>query len=234
MNESSRGLVALTEVLISGLDAPAQRQRLTGLCADLLDVQAAALLAWDVDGELAVEAASEETAELLTRFELVYDQGPGMDALRTGERVACADLGSALLRWPRFVPVALDAGVAAAVGLPCVLRDEVVGALTLYMAEPGPLSERGDELCRGMANVVSLGVTAHRSRELAIRAAQLQGALDSRVAIEQAKGILAERDDITVDEAFTLLRDHSRGTGTRLREVAQDVVKGVLRLPESD
>lgn len=234
MNESSQGLVELTEVLISGLDAPAQRQRLTGLCADLLDVQAAALLAWDVDGELAVEAASEETAELLTRFELVYEQGPGMDALRTGERVVCADLAAALLRWPRFVPVALDAGVAAAVGLPCVLRGEVVGALTLYLAEPGQLSERGDELCRGMANVVSLGVTAHRSRELAVRTAQLQGALDSRVSIEQAKGMLAERDDITVDEAFTLLRNHSRGTGTKLREVAQDVVKGVLRLPESD
>jgi len=234
MNDNSRGLVELTEVLTSGLDAPAQRQRFTELCANLLDVQAAALFAWDVDGELAVEAASEETAELLTRFELVYEQGPGMDALRTGERVACADLAAARLRWPRFVPVALDAGVAAAVGLPCLLRDEVVGALTLYMAEPGQLSERGDELCRGMANVVSLGVTAHRSRELTVRAAQLQGALDSRVAIEQAKGVLAERGGITVDEAFTLLRNHSRGPGTKLREVAQDVVKGLLQLPEAD
>lgn len=231
---SSRELVELTEVLISGLDAPAQRQRLTAVCADLVDVQAAALLVWDADGELAVEAASEETAELLSRFELVYEQGPGMDVLRTGERVVCADLSAARLRWPRFVPVALDAGVAAAVGLPCLLRGEVVGALTLYMAKPGQLSEHGDELCRGMANVVSLGVSAHRSRELAVRAAQLQGALDSRVAIEQAKGMLAERDGITVDEAFTLLRNHSRGTGTKLREVAQDVVKGVLRLPESD
>jgi AmiR/NasT family two-component response regulator len=77
-------------------------------------------------------------------------------------------------------------------------------------------------------------VSAHRSRELATRAAQLQGALDTRVVIEQAKGMLAERESITVDEAFTLLRNHSRGTGTKLREVAQDVVKGVLRLPHPD
>jgi ANTAR domain-containing protein/GAF domain-containing protein len=234
MNESSQGLVKLTEILIGGLDAPVQRQRLTMLCADLLDVQAAALLIWDIDGELAVEAASEETAELLTRFELVYEQGPGMDVLRTGERVVCTDLAEAGSRWPRFVPVALDAGVAAAVGLPCVLLGEVVGALTLYLAKPGELSERSDELCEGMANVLSLGVTAHRSRELAVRAAQLQGALDSRVSIEQAKGMLAEREDISVDEAFTLLRNHSRGTGTKLREVAQDVVRGLLRLPELD
>lgn len=234
MNESSRGLVELTELLISGLDGPAQRQRLTTLCAEMIDVQAAALMAWDVDGELAVEAASEETAELLARFELVYEQGPGMEVLRTGERVACTQLDTARLKWPRFVPVALDASVAAVVGLPCLLRGEVVGALVLYVAKPGRLSDRSYELCRGMANVVSLGVTAHRSRELALRAAQLQGALDSRVVIEQAKGMLAERADITVDEAFTLLRNHSRGTGTKLREVAQDVVKGLLRLPETD
>ena len=146
----------------------------------------------------------------------------------------CTDLTAARLRWPRFAPVALDAGVAAAVGLPCLLCDDVVGALTLYMDTPGTMSSDGDELSRGLANTMSLGVTAHRSRELAARAAQLQGALDSRVVIEQAKGMLAERESITVDEAFSLLRSHSRGTGTKLREVAQDVVKGVLRLPREE
>lgn len=231
MNETSRGLVALTELLVGGLDLPARRNQLTAMCAELLDVRAAAVVALDLDGEPTMEAASEETAELLTRFELVYEQGPGVDALRTGERVECADLAAATLRWPRFAPVALDTGVAAAVGLPCRLRDEVVGALTLYMAGPGQLSEQSEELGRGLANTVSLGVTAHRSRELAARAAQLQGALDSRVAIEQAKGVLAEREDITVDEAFTRLRNYSRNTGTKMREVAQDVVKGVLKLP---
>ncbi|MFI7674869.1 ANTAR domain-containing protein [Actinophytocola sp. NPDC049390] len=231
MNERSRRLVDLTEILVSGLDEPAQRQRLTVMCAELLDVQAAALLALDLDGAPAMAGASEETAELLTRFELAYEQGPGIDVLRTGARVECADLSAARLRWPRFAPVALDAGVAAAVGLPCVLCDDVVGALTLYTATPGHVAADDDVVSRGLVNTMSLGVTAHRSRELAARATQLQGALDTRVVIEQAKGMLAERESITVDEAFTLLRNHSRGTGTKLREVAQDVVKGVLRLP---
>ncbi len=231
MNESARGFAALTEILVGGLDGPAQRQRLAAACAELLGVQAVALLALDADGRLAMEAASEETAELLTRFELVYEQGPGIDVLRTGERVGCADLSAARLRWPRFAPVALDAGVAAAVGLPCVLAGQVIGALTLYMTTPGQLSEDRDQLSRGLADVVSLGVSAHRGRELAARAGQLQGALDSRVVIEQAKGMLAERASITVDEAFTVLRNHSRGTGTKLREVARDVVNGVLKLP---
>jgi hypothetical protein len=231
MYESGRGLVALAEILVDGFDLPAQRNLLTAKCADLLDVGAAALLGLDIDGAQVVEAASDETAELLTRFELAYEQGPGVDALRTGECVECTDLTNATLRWPQFAPLALEAGVAAAFGLPCRLRDEVVGAMTLYVNVPGPLPEGSEELRHGLVNVVTLGVTAHRGREMAVRAGQLQSALDTRVAIEQAKGMLAERENITVDEAFTVLRNYARKNGVKMRLVAEDVVKGVLAIP---
>lgn len=234
MNTLDGGFAALVDLLADGVGIPAQRNQLTVLCADLLGVQAATLLTLDEDNAPVLEAASEETAELLTQFELACGHGPGTDALRVGEQAECADLTTARLRWPLFAPAALDAGVAAVCGLPYRLSGRVVGVLILYMSTPGTLSDDNAAYGRGLAITVSLGVTAHRARDLTTRVTQLQGALDSRVAIEQAKGILAERDDITVDEAFTLLRDHSRGTGTRLREVAQDVVKGVLRLPESD
>ena len=230
MDETARGLVALTQILADGLDLPAQRNLLTARCAELLDVRAVALLGRDVDGAQVLEAASEETAELLTRIELAYDQGPGVDALRTGQCVECVDLGSATLRWPRYAPLALEAGVAAAFGLPCRLRDEVVGAMTLYTSTPGPLPEQNVELRQGLVNAVTLGVTAGRGRELAVRTEQLQRALDSRVDIEQAKGMLAGRDQMTVDEAFTVLRNYARRNGVKLREVARDVVKGVLTL----
>jgi len=234
MNKTSPGLVALTEILVAGLDLPAQRELLAATCAELLDARAAALVGLDADGTHVLEAASEETAELLTRFELAYAQGPGVDALRTGECVECADLSSATLRWPRFAPLALDAGIAAAFGLPCLQCDEVVGALTLYMSVPGPLPAGNAGLRRGVVNAVTLGVSAHRGRVLSVRARQLQGALDSRVAIEQAKGMLAERQRITVDEAFTLLRNHARRNGMKMREVARDVVKGALTLSSGD
>jgi hypothetical protein len=234
MNDSGWGLVALTDILVDGLDLPARRNLLTAVCAELLDVRAAALLGLDVDGAQVLEAASEETAELLTRFELAYEQGPGVDAFRTGEHVDCVDLAAAQLRWPRFAPVALEAGVAAAFGLPCRLRDEVVGAMTLYMGSTGPLPERNAEFRRGLVNTVTLGVTAYRGREMAVRAEQLQSALDSRVAIEQAKGVLAERQQITVDEAFAKLRNYARKNGVKMREVARDVVKGVLKLPDDE
>lgn len=231
MDETGRGLVTLTGALVDGLGLPAQWNLFASRCADLLEVQAMALLGLDVDGERVLEAASEETVELLTRFELAYDQGPGVDAFRTGESVECVDLSAATLRWPRYAPLALEAGVVAAFGLPCRLQNEVVGAMTLYTGNSGPLPEQKADFRRGLVDTITLGVAAHRGREMATRAAQLQSALDSRVVIEQAKGILAERMCGTVDEAFTVLRDFSRRTGTKMRHVAQDVVKGVLNLP---
>jgi GAF domain-containing protein len=225
------GFVEFTDILVDQIDAPAGRDRLSVLCAELLDVQAAAMLSLDQDGELALIASSAPTSELLTRFELVYHEGPGVDAFRTGERVECVDLTAARLRWPKFAAVALEAGVAATYGLPCLLRNETVGALTLYMTATGALSDERVTLGRGLANAVSLGVTAQRGRESAIRAEQLQGALQSRVAIEQAKGVLAERSNITVDQAFTIMRAHARGTGTKMQEVARDLISGALTFP---
>jgi hypothetical protein len=223
--------VEFTDILVDRIDAPASRERLSFLCAELLGVQAVAMLSLDQDGELALVAASAPTAELLTRFELVYHEGPGVDAFRTGERVECVDLSAARLRWPRFAAVGLEAGVAAAYGLPCRLRNEAVGALTLYMSATGALSDESLALGRGLANAVSLGVTAQRGRDSSIRAEQLQGALLSRVAIEQAKGVLAERSNISVDQAFTVLRAHARGTGTKMQDVARDLVSGALTFP---
>ncbi len=231
LNDADRGFVALTDLLAEGVELPAQRNQLAVLCADLLDVQATALLALDEDGTPTLEAASEETAELLSRFELAYGQGPGTDAVRIGERMECADLTTAQLRWPQFTPVALDAGVAAVCGLPCRLWGQVVGALTLYMSVPGTLSAANVAYGGGLALTVSLGVTAHRGRELAVRAEQLQGALGSRGAIEQAKSVPAERSDITVDEAFNILRKHARSHGAKMRDVAHDVVAGTLKFP---
>ena len=234
MDDVDRGFVTVTDLLAQGIERPAQRNRLVALCADLLDVRAASLLALEDDGTPVLEGASEETAELLTRFELANGQGPGTDAIRLGERMECADLTTARLRWPLFAPAALDVGVAAVCGIPCRLLGHVVGALTLYMSDRGTLSADNIAFGHGLAMTVSLGLTAHRGRNLAARVDQLQGALDSRVIIEQAKGVLAERANISVDEAFTVLRTHARGTGTKMHVVAQDVVAGRLHLPDED
>jgi hypothetical protein len=235
MDDTSRAvgrtIVELTDVFVGGADLPAGARRGAVLCAELLGVQAAGILTCDEQGEPVPLGASEERAELLAQFEVACEQGPGVDAVRTGERVECVDLSAAGLRWPRFAPAAVEAGVAAAYGLPCRLRDQTVGALTLYLTSTGALSADTVELGRGLANTVSLGVTAHRGHELRIRAEQLQGALQTRVVIEQAKGALAERSNISVDEAFKVMRGYARNTGSKIRDVCQDVLSGKLTFP---
>lgn len=231
MTDIDRGFIALTDLLADSVELPAHRDQLTALCADLLDVQAASLMCLDENGTLVLEAASEETAELLARYELACGHGPALDAVRVGERTECADLTAAALRWPLFAPAALEAGVAAVCGVPCRLLGRVVGAMTLYMGSPGTLSEAGVAYSRGLAMITSLGMSVYRGRDLAVRAVQLQGALDSRVAIEQAKGMLAERAHITVEEAFAIMRDHARGTGTKIQDVSHGVVAGTLTFP---
>lgn len=228
---ADRTFVALSDRLVAGVDQPAHWNELTELCAERLGMRSVGLLAPTGDGELDLYAASSETAELLGRYELAYEQGPGVDAFRTGERVECADMSAATLRWPRFAPVAAGVGIAAAHGLPCRLQGEVVGVLTLYRTAAGPLRVAHADLARGLANVLALGITAHRGRAFAVRAAQLQAALVSRVTIEQAKGMLAERANIPVDEAFTILRTYARRHGLKLRDVARDLMSGALSLP---
>jgi hypothetical protein len=224
-------LVELTEQLVDEIDIPSSLGRLVGWCMQLTGVNGAGVVLADRKRVLDVVAASGESVELLTRFELAYDEGPSLEAFRTRAPVECLDLASAARRWPRWVHVARDCGVGGVLALPCRRRALPVGALTLFSADAGALPGDSADVGRALANVASLGVTAQRGRELEIVADQLQGALDSRVAIEQAKGVLAERTGTTVEEAFIVLRTHARVNGLKLSEVARAVVAGELMVP---
>jgi ANTAR domain-containing protein len=224
--------VELTGLLVDEVDIPSYLARLAGRCIQLKRVDAAGVLVVR-NGALDVGASSGESAELLTRFELAYDEGPGLEAFRRGVPVECLDALVAARRWPRWSRIARDCGVGGILALPCRRRTAAVGALILYSAVTGALPEDSAEAGRALANVVSLGVTAQRGREAEVVAGQLQTALDSRVAIEQAKGMLAERTGSTVAEAFTALRRHARGNGMKLNEVARAVVAGELGMPST-
>lgn len=218
--------VALTEDLMACADIDDYLRRLAVRAAELLDVRAVAVLFAD-SGVLALAVSSDELGDRVGRHEVSMAEGPGVDAFRSGTPVACHTLFVAEPRWPRFTPVALDAGLASVHAMPCSVRDDVLGALTMYATRTGmPNAELG----RAMANAVSLGVTVFRERELAVRADQLQHALTSRVVIEQAKGMLAERLDLTIPDAFELLRRHARSHNAKLHDVAREVLNGALDL----
>ena len=156
-------------------------------------------------------------------------EGPCLDCYRTGEPVLNQDLASASGRWPLFAPEALAAGFESVHALPMRLRGAVIGALNLFHVDPGPMRPADITAAQAMADVATIAVLQHRaSVEAQIINEQLSHALNSRVIIEQAKGMLSERAGIDVDEAFGQLRRHARNHNRQLVEVAEDVLDGRL------
>jgi len=222
----SETFVELTDTMVAGFDVIDFLHVLTDRSVQLLDVSAAGLLLADPRGELRVVAASSETARLLELFQLQNDQGPCLDCYRTGQPVQAADLAAAR-RWPRFAPAARQAGFAAVQALPMRLREQVIGALNLFRAEPGALAPAGIRVGQALADVATISLLHERGmRHSDILNEQLQTALNSRVIIEQAKGKLAERLGVDMDQAFTLLRNRARASNRRLSDLARAFVDG--------
>jgi GAF domain-containing protein len=216
--------VELTDTMVADFDIIDFLHVLTSRSAELLDVSAAGLLLADPRGELRVVAASTEAARLLELFQLQGDQGPCLDCFRSGQPVASADL-SADQRWPLFAAAAGQAGFCAVQAVPMRLRDQVIGALNLFRATAGPFDAEAVHVGQALADVATISLLHERSmRRTDTLNEQLQTALNSRVIIEQAKGKLAERLGIDVDQAFALLRDQARSRNQRLSELARAFV----------
>lgn len=218
----------LAETFVELADAMADEHDLgdfLGLLADrsvrLLDVAAAGLLLVDHAGRPQATGASDERAAGLCEFE-----GPLGECCRTGTPVP-ADEFAASDRWPEFTAAAEAAGFVSVHTLPLRLRTEVLGATALFRAEPGGLDTPTVRVAQALADVSAIGLSQARSlRRQADLAAQLQHALTSRVVIEQAKGIIAERLGLEVDAAFTALRKYARSANSRIAELSASVVAG--------
>ncbi len=228
----SATFVELTDTMVAGFDVIDFLHVLTDRSVQLLDVSAAGLLLADPGGELrVVVAASSEAARLVELFQLQNDQGPCLDCFRSGRPVAAADLAAAARRWPRFVPAARQAGFAAVQALPMRLREQVIGALNLFRAEAGTLAPADIRVGQGLADVATISLLHERSmRHSDTLNEQLQTALNSRVVIEQAKGKLAERLGVDMDQAFSLLCDRARTSNRRLSDLARAFIDGTETL----
>jgi transcriptional regulator with GAF, ATPase, and Fis domain len=219
--------VEAADTLVDDFDVIEFLHTLAGRCVQLLDVDAAGLMLADSRGQLHATAASTESARLLELFELQTDTGPCVDAFRTAAQVVNADLETSQERWPRFAEAAQATGFVSVHALPLRLRTTVIGALNLFVAHPGALSKADVRTGQALADVATIGILAQRSvYQSDLVTAQLQQALNSRVAIEQAKGVLAERRRITTDAAFTLLRGYARSHNLLLSDLARRVADG--------
>jgi ANTAR domain/GAF domain len=219
--------VELADTLVAGFDIIDFLQMLTERSALLLEATAAGVLLADPRGALRVAVASSEEARLLELFQLQADEGPCLDCYRNVEPTGSADLTVAYQQWPRFAAAAVKAGFRSVQALPMRLRDEAVGALNLFGVSPGGMSQQDLRVGQALADVATIGLLHERSiRRGDTLNEQLQAALNSRVVIEQAKGRLAERLGLTMDEAFAVLRTQSRNRNQRITDVARHVIEG--------
>jgi transcriptional regulator with GAF, ATPase, and Fis domain len=217
--------VDLADTLVDDFDVVDFLHMLADRSVALLAASAAGVVLADPRGELRVAAASSQEAGLMELFQIQNDQGPCLECFRTGRPVTAADLTAPSQPWPRFAAAAVHAGFRAVEALPMRLRDEVIGALNLFRARPGPLDPAELRIGQALADVATVGLLQERNvRRGEIAAEQLQGALNSRVIVEQAKGKLAERLSTDMDHAFAMLREYARNSNQRLTDVARSFV----------
>jgi GAF domain-containing protein len=225
----ARTLVELADTLVDDFDVVDLLTRLADRCVDVLDVDAAGLMLAGVDGHLRVMASSSEAMRVLELFEIQSQEGPCLDAHRTGAAIVEPDLASVDGRWPRFGAEALAAGFLSVHALPMRLRGSVIGALNLFRSATGSLEAADLEVGQAFADVATIAILQHRAvQEAQIVNQQLTRALNSRVVIEQAKGMVAERLGLDMEQSFTALRNHARSQNLRLAEVAEAVIAGTL------
>jgi GAF domain-containing protein len=211
-------------------------ERLIGSCAAVADTYGRLLDSRKnpelVDSLLDAEA---HTLRVLELFEIQAQEGPCLDCYRTGQAVVNQDLDAGNGRWARFAAEALGAGFHSAHAIPMRLRGSVIGALNLFRAGVGEMGPADVEIAQAFADVATIAILQHRAAlEAQVLNHQLTHALNSRVVLEQAKGMVAERLNLDMEQSFATLRNHARNHNLRLSDVAQSVIDSSLTASELD
>lgn len=204
--------------------------RLVRHCAELLSASAVGLLVEDARRELRLLAATPSETREVELLQLQLEQGPCLDAYRTGGVISVATADELAARWPQFATRAAALGIVAVHTVPVHSGGRTIGALNLFRDHEGAYSRVESDVARAMASFGAVGITQlEHVAEGARVQAQLQEALDSRIVLEQAKGALAQRFRVHPDDAFQRLRSQARTERRRLRDVAQEVVDELVR-----
>jgi transcriptional regulator with GAF, ATPase, and Fis domain len=220
----TRVFVELADTLIDEFDALDFLSVLTERSVELLRADAAGVILLDAHGVMHVVASTSDRAQLLELIELQNEEGPCLDCLDTGRAVVNVGLAEAQQRWPTFTGALAEVGFQSAHAIPLRLRDSVVGAMNLFCTADSRLSEADVAVGQALADVATIGLLQERAvRQAGLIATQLQAALDNRVLIEQAKGVLMATAGIDLDQAFQLMRAYSRRHNVAVKDTARRV-----------
>jgi len=220
-----RVFLELADTLVEDFDVIDFLHQMTVRCRELLEVSDAAVFLSHSESRLHSPAPCTSGPLLQRVLEAACGQGPAVDAHRTARPVTVRDPADAAARWPQFAPRLRQAGYVRATALPMRLREENLGSLLLLHTGDLPLTAEDLGLAQAFADAAAIGLVHARtiSRQHAVNE-QLHTALQSRIVIEQAKGILAARCGVTLNQAFEAIRRYARHHRILLRNVARDVI----------
>ena len=222
-------LVELADNLVDDFDVVDLLSLLSERCVGALDVTAAGVMLAAPSGALEVIASSSEAMRTLEVFQVQSDEGPCLDAYRTGKQVVNLDLAATGTRWPRFSALAAAKGFHAAHSFPLRLRRRVIGALNLLRSDPGSLQEADIAAAQALADIATIAIIQHQiSIDAQTLNTQLSAALNTRIVIEQAKGKIAQATDSDMEQAFRQLRSHARNHNLRLADLASGISDGAI------
>jgi GAF domain-containing protein len=222
----------LADTLVVGYDVVDLLQTLVDTCRDVLGTDAAGILLADANGELEVIVSTSEAARLVETLQLGAEAGPCVESYRSGEPVSVVDLSTAPSAWTEFTSGAQALGFHAVHAFPLRLRETTIGSLNLFSNQARELDASDALAAQALADVATIGILQERSvRENAVLADQLQNALNRRVIIEQAKGVVAHTHGILPSDAFDLIRAYARSHRLPVSEVAAQLVNLTLDLP---
>lgn len=233
----SAAFIALTDTLVADFDVIDLLHTLIDACVDLIGADAGALLLADPDGDLRLMASSVEDVDVVEVVQLSASAGPCWSCFKTGEPVSVADIEHDVADWPDFRRAALRQGYRSVHATPMRLRGQVIGSLNLFNTEVGLLPPEDIALAQSLTDVATIAILQERgTRRLEDLGRQLQGALESRVVVEQAKGVVAQSLGVDLDAAFAILRQHARSSNQKLHAVAAAVTERrvVLRADPAD
>jgi hypothetical protein len=221
----------LADTLVDNYDVVDLLQLLVDSCRELLDVTEAGILLQDAPGELEVVVSTSESSRLVEAMQLSAQDGPCVECYRTGEVVSVPEIAATPERWARFRASALEQGFRSAYAIPMRLRETTIGTVNLLRNETGELGASDVVAAQAFADVATIGILHQRSnRENEVVAQQLRTALNSRIVIEQAKGVVAQTRGVSIDQAFDLMRRYARSNRVGLSEVAAGLVNRSLTL----
>jgi GAF domain-containing protein len=220
----NNAFVKVADTLTTEFDVVDLLHTLVEECAGILAIDAGGLMLADAEGNLQLMTSTSESADLVEIMQLAAAEGPCIECFVTGQPVSVPDIEQTGDRWPDFRKAALEQGFHSAHATPMKLRGQIIGTMNLFGSSSIEVSTRDAAVAQALADVATIGILQERLiREGHLVAEQLHSALDSRIIIEQAKGVIAQALSLSMPDSFAVLRTYARNNNLTIRSVAEQV-----------